>query len=116
MKSDPPAKIIELCTLTPHYQGPRGWRTNWEGVRILEAIDQESRIKGNDLRDVDTVAFVMHQPRLQQLLATMTSQDQSRFRSLTYSEGIRIKANSFDEFFQGKAVADGWFSHDARLT
>ena len=102
----PLAKIVQLCTLTPHYQGPRKWLGNWNGVRMLESIAQEARLTGNDLRELETAAFVLHQPRLQQLLATMTSQEESLFNPISYSEGICLHANSVDSLIQGKGKVE----------
>lgn len=103
----PLAKVVELCTLTPHYQGPRKWQGNWQGIQILEAIIRESELTGNDLRKLDAVAFILHQPRLTQLLASMTSQGESRFVDLGYSEGVCLNADLLDAFLQGKGKEDG---------
>jgi hypothetical protein len=77
---------------------------------MLEAITQESNFKRKDLRELDTVAFILHQPRLQQLLATMTSQGESHFGGIKYSEGFCIRAGSIEGFLGGQGVVE------ARLT
>ena len=102
----PQAKIVALCALTPHYQGPREWRCRegWKGVRILETISYEARATGNDLRALDVSAFVMHQPRLLQLLAGMTSESEPRFARIGYSEGVCVEAESFDAFLRGEGT------------
>jgi len=98
---NPPAMVVELCTLTPHYQGPREWRGEaWQGVRIPKAIIREAELTVNDLRDLDVVAFILHQPRLKQLLASMTSREESEF-GFHYSEGVCLTADSLDAFLQG---------------
>ena len=98
--------VVELCTLTPHYQGPRGSRGNWRGVQMLEGITQESNFKRKNLRELDTVAFILHQPRLQQLLATMTSQGETQFSGIKYSEGFCIRAESIEAFLRGQGVVE----------
>ena len=104
----PAAKVVQLCALTPHYQGPREWRCSkeWKGVRILATIDNESRATGNDLRTFDVVAFVMHFPRLAQLLGGMTSESESQF-TLSCSEGVCVEAESFDAFLRGEGKEVG---------
>ena len=104
MGGDPPARVVTLCALTPHYQGPKAWRCReeWKGVRILETIGHEARATGNDLRALDVVAFVMHQPRLLQLLAGVTSESESRYVKIGYSEGVCVEAESFDAFLRGE--------------
>lgn len=104
---DPPAKVVDLCTLTPHFQGPRAWRGRWQGTQILEAIIQESESTGNDLRELAVTTFILHQPRLQQLLASMTSQEELSFSDIGYSEGVCLKADSLDVFLKGGAVQEG---------
>lgn len=100
------APIVELCTLTPHYQGPKEWRCKWEGVHILKAIIREAELKVSNLRELEVVAFILHKPRLQQLLESMTSQDESRFDGIRYSEGVCLKAESLNGFLQGKGEED----------
>ena len=103
---DPPAKVVELCALTPHYQGPRESRGTWQGISMLQTIIRELELTGNDLNKLDVVVFVMHQPRLQQLLASMTSQSESKFK-VDYSEGVFLRADSLDDFSKGKGQEDG---------
>lgn len=93
--------VVELCTLTPHYQGPRRHRGDWRGSRMLEAIAQESLLRSKDLRKLDTVAFILHQPRLAQLLALITSRDESEFSDFRYSEGVCIRTESNEDCFAG---------------
>ena len=73
---DPPAKVVELCALTPHYQGPREsrgtWqgigimqtiiraltsRGTWQGIHILQTIIRELELTGNDLNKLDVVVL-----------------------------------------------------------
>jgi|GEM_PF-5851941 len=61
-------RVVELCALTPHFQGPREWRAKgqqWTGIDILKTIDRECTLAGSALRQLDTVAFIMHKPRLE---------------------------------------------------
>ena len=103
---NPAAKVVELCTLTPHYQGPRELRGKWQGIQILQAIDRESKLTGNDLGEITVVGFVLHQPGLQQLVASMTSEEESRFENIAYSEGVCLRADSLDVFLEGKGEVD----------
>ncbi len=105
-----PAQVIELCTLTPHYQGPRAWRESgkpWKGADMLAAIDRETKLRQYDLRQLENVAFILHKPRLEQLLAAMTSQDEGKFRDLEYSQGVVVNAESLEAFLQGKGKEEG---------
>lgn len=104
---DPPPRVEELCTLTPHYQGPRQWRGQWHGSQLLEAIVHEAAAIGAGLEQFEVVAFILHQPRLQQLAASMASQDESRFRDLEYSEGVCLYAESLQAFLNGQGTQDG---------
>jgi phosphohistidine phosphatase SixA len=104
------AKVVELCTLTPHYQGPRELRQKgekWQGLQMLGDIIRESESMISDLRELEVLAFILHWPRLEQLLASMTSKDESCFYNVGYSEGICLKAESLDDLLQGKAEKDG---------
>jgi hypothetical protein len=107
------ADVVELCTLTPHYQGPRKYRGNWRGVHMLETIEQEARFRGKDLRKVYAPVFILHQPRLQQLLAIMTSQDESAFSSTKYSDGVCVRADSLDSLFRGQGEVEAALTGDS---
>jgi phosphohistidine phosphatase SixA len=103
----PSAEIVELVTLTPYFQGPRKLRGNGRGSDMLVSIAQESRAIGKDLRRFNTIAFILHQPRLQQLIQVMTSQSEHQFYDIRYSEGIYLRSVSFEALFigQGKIEA-----------
>jgi phosphohistidine phosphatase SixA len=102
-----PAKVVALCTLTPHFQGPRQWRGNWQGIRILESVIEESELMVKEVGDLEAIAFVLHQPRLKQLLAVMTSQAESRFEDIGYSNGTVLTVDSLRALLQGKGIEDG---------
>jgi phosphohistidine phosphatase SixA len=104
---DPPARLEELCTLTPHYQGPRPQIEPWRSRQLLEAIAHEAAAIGAGLDQFDVVAFVLHRPRLQQLAASMASRDESRFDGLEYSEGVCLSAVSLQGFLDGRGTQDG---------
>jgi Histidine phosphatase superfamily (branch 1) len=100
--------ILELCTLTPHFQGPRDKRGEWgTGIDILSAIQEESLATGNDLASVEVIAIVLHKPRLEQLLGGVMAQDQSRHRDLDYAEGVCVTATSLAALLQGKGQQEG---------
>jgi phosphohistidine phosphatase SixA len=112
-KGDPSAGVIELCTLTPHFQGPREFRTKpqqWSGTEILRAVVRESKLAGYDLDQLDTVVLIMHKPRLERLLAGMTSRDQSQFRDIEYAGGVALKPSDLALLLQGAGEEDGRFS------
>jgi hypothetical protein len=106
----PDAQVVELCTLTPHFQGPRGLRGNWHGVHILKEIIREAELKVDNLRDLEFITLILHKPRVAQLLAAVTSQDISRFEHLAYLQGVCVNAVSLDALFQGKGEEDPAFS------
>jgi hypothetical protein len=101
---------VELCSLTPHFQGPREWLRSgraWGGIDILVTIDREARLAGSDFRQLDTVALIMHKPRLEQLLSAMTSRDQSQFRAIEYAGGVYLTAATLDVLLQGNGQPEG---------
>ena len=111
------ARIIQLCSLTPHYQGPRAFRDTkrvWTGLDILISIDKESKCKGQDMRKKKTIAMILHKPRLEQLLAGMTSQDEGTFRDLDYASGVCLKAESFDSLLQGRVLESATLSSQTK--
>lgn len=63
-----------LCALTPQFPGSVSWAKTekWAGVAILEWLISESEKTGYNLSETDTAVFVMHKPRMRQLLAGMT--------------------------------------------
>ena len=69
---------------------------------MLESVAQEASLSGNDLREHDTAAFVLHWPRVQQLLVTMTSQTESDIGTIDYSEGVCVNAESVDALLERK--------------
>lgn len=98
------ADVVELCSLTPHYQGPREWRNSerrWTGLEILKTVDKESDCIGRGMRQFDTVAMILHKPRIEQILAGLTLQDEARFRDLDYGSGVWAKGDSWDTLLQG---------------
>jgi hypothetical protein len=123
-----PAEVVELLTLAPHYKGPRAWQDRREKERteaawlpvILEAIDLESQLKGYNLRNLNVVAFVLHVPRLQQLIKGMTAQtarppffDNKSFEKFfEYSEGIHLTAASFDDLLRGRGEVMGYLPRE----
>jgi len=109
---DPPASVVELLTLTPYFQGPRRSRGNWQGSHMLESISEESRLTGNDLRRLNTVAFILHQPRLDQLLEAMNLHSQLPSNNIIdYSEGIICRADSLDGLLRGYSKLIGRVGH-----
>ncbi|MBV8417264.1 MAG: histidine phosphatase family protein [Verrucomicrobia bacterium] len=124
MGGSPPAEVVELLTLAPRYQGPRAWLDRPEKERteaawlpvILEAIDHESQLKGYNLRNLNVVTFVLHVPRLQQLIRGMTAQtarppffDLESFDNFFgCSEGIHLTAASFDDLLRGRGEVMGY--------
>jgi len=100
------ATISDLLTLTPHFQGLRRSRGNWHGSAILESLLQETRVVGCDLSTFETVVFILHQPRLMQLLQVMTSQNQSQFSAIGYSEGVHLCCDSIDALSQGQSKTE----------
>jgi phosphohistidine phosphatase SixA len=101
------AKVIQICSLTPHYQGPREFRETknvWTGLDILRSVDKESRARGQDIRELATVAMILHKPRVEQLLAGMTSKDDALFHDIEYASGRFLKAESFDDVLQGSVL------------
>lgn len=124
MGGSPRAQVVELLTLAPNYKGPRAWldrpekectEAAWLPV-ILEAIDLESQLKGYNLRNLNVVTFVVHVPRLQQLIKGMTAQtarppffDNKSFDNFfEYSEGIHLTAASFDDLLRGRGEVMGY--------
>jgi hypothetical protein len=81
----------------------------WHGNRLLQAIGREAQALGNDLQQYEVVMFVMHQPRLQQLAASVTSQDESRFRGIEYGEGVCLRADSVQAMLDGTGTEEGPF-------
>ena len=102
------AKIVELCTLTPQFPGSASWAgpQKWAGIEILEWIRSEAEQTGNDLRKLEVAVFVMHEPRLRQLLAGMTSEGESGL-SFGFSEGVCLIAESLNGFLAGKGRRNG---------
>jgi len=101
-------KVVELCTLTPQFPGRAVWAgpQNWAGINILEWIRSEAEYTGNDLRKLGVAVFVLHDPRIRQLLEGMTSGKYSQLM-FKYSEGICLSADSLDAFLEGKGEQDG---------
>jgi hypothetical protein len=67
--------------------------------------ESELMIKG--LGDLEAMAFILHRPRLGQLLAAMTSQAETRFDDIGYSGGVILTVDSLEALLQGKGVEDG---------
>jgi hypothetical protein len=70
---------------------------------MLPVTLEECKARGHMLSEFDPVAFVMHQPRLQQLAGAMTSGDQFDFEGLHYAQGICLLGSSINDFLAGKA-------------
>jgi broad specificity phosphatase PhoE len=99
------AEIVELCSLTPHYQGPREWRDSvrkWTGLEILKTVQMESECLRRGVRQFDTIAIILHKPRIEQLIAGITSEQEGRFRDLDYGSACLLQAPSFNALFQGR--------------
>ena len=103
----PLAKVVALCTLTPHFQGRRQWRGNWQGIHILESVIEESELMVKGVGDLEAIAFVLHRPRLQQLLAVMTPGTESRFEDIGYSKGVVLTVDSLGALLKGEGIEDG---------
>jgi len=71
----------------------------------FEEIIRESGQNKYDLSKLDLVAFVLHHPRLNQLLERLTSQSVSRGKP-DYSEAVCLTADSLGEFLQGKGYEE----------
>jgi phosphohistidine phosphatase SixA len=103
-----PTKVVELCTLTPQFPGSAVWALDktWAGIPILEWITSEAEKTGNDLARLSVAVFVMHQPRMTQLLSSMTGGRVTR-SSFAFAEGICVSAASIDLFLAGLGKQDG---------
>jgi phosphohistidine phosphatase SixA len=106
--SEVAAPVVELCALTPQFPGSASWAKTekWAGVAILEWLISETEKTGYDLSEMDTAVFVMHEPRMRQLLAGMTEGTIST-RTFSFSEGICLQAHSLHEFVEGRGKQDG---------
>jgi phosphohistidine phosphatase SixA len=105
--------IVELCTLTPQFPGSASWleaswreKEKWDNHTILDWIVSETKKTGYDLSETDAAVFVMHQPRMQQLLAEMTGKT-IKISNTGFSEGICLQAPSLHEFVEGRGKQDG---------
>jgi phosphohistidine phosphatase SixA len=90
---DPPASVVAISTLTPHEPYD------------FEGIIRESEQTGHDLSRLELVAFVLHHPRLNQLLGRLTSQPVSP-GAPKYSEAVCLTADSLGDFLEGKGKVD----------
>ena len=86
----PPASVVGVGTLTPHEPYD------------FEEIIRESEQTGHDLSKLELVAFVLHHPRLNQLLMRLTSQPAPPVVP-KYSEAVCLTADSLGDFLKGKA-------------
>ncbi len=84
-----PAAVVALDMLTPHQE------------YTFEKIILESEQKGHDLSDLDQVAFVLHHPRLNQLVARLTTQPESRTEP-EFAEAVCLTADSLADFINGQ--------------
>ena len=91
MGGNPPAAVVAIGALTPHDPSPF----------TFEEIIRQSEQTEHDLRIQEVVAFVMHHPRLNQLLAALTSQPVSQ-EAPNYAEAICLMADSLNDFLAGK--------------
>jgi len=48
--------------------------------------------------------MILHKPRVEQLLAGMTSKDDALFHDIEYASGRFLKAESFDDVLQGSVL------------
>ena len=83
------AAVVAINTLTPHKE------------YTVEKIISESEQNGHDLSNVDQVAFVLHHPRLNQLVAMLTSQPESQMES-EFAGGVCLEADSLADFINGQ--------------
>jgi phosphohistidine phosphatase SixA len=103
------APIIELCSLTPHYQGPREWIGKWEGSLMTRTILLEAEARVDNLRDLDAIVLILHKPRLEQLISAMSNgwKPNPQEGDLSYSEGLCLVGQSIEAFVEGNAQQDG---------
>lgn len=105
IRVDPIAPVVELCTLTPHYQGPAGSTgALWHGVKMLESVIHEAHLAVKNLGSLETIAVITHWPRIGQLLAAMTKQTALEATLIPYAEGAVVGAASIESLLdqQGK--------------
>jgi phosphohistidine phosphatase SixA len=86
---NPLAALVAINTLTPHEE------------YTFERIILESEQNGHDLSKLEQVAFVLHHPRLNQLLARLTSQPESP-GAPKFAGAVCLTADSLDDFIKGK--------------
>lgn len=100
--------VVELCTLTPQFRGSASWAQTekWAGHAILKWIISETEKTGYDLNETDTAVFVMHEPRISQLIEGMTK-GTILTGNFSFSEGICLQAPSLRHFVKGQGKQDG---------
>jgi len=89
--ADAPAPVIPLRLLTPHQ------------LFSVQGIFLEAKENGHDLSSQDVVAFVLHHPRVNQLLSELTSQPGSK-KELRFGTGVCLTADSLHNFLEGNSV------------
>lgn len=113
---DASIQVAELCTLTPHFQGPQHWRgENWKGVRLFAEIVRETQAVRKDFGKLSVVAFIMHQPRMREILGSMTGRNETEFE-FKYSEGICLRADSLGAFLIGKSTEECSFRINEKVS
>ncbi len=102
------AEVVEMCALTPQFPGSTAWalERTWAGIPILQWIAGEATKTGNDLERLRVAVFVMHQPRLTQLLSGITGGTVTR-SSFGFGDGICVRAASLDRLLAGQGEAHG---------
>jgi phosphohistidine phosphatase SixA len=80
--------VISLDSLTPHHEFS------------LDMILSESLEKEVDLGTLEVVVFVLHHPRLNQLVARMTKQPESE-ETPEYADGVCVTAASLEDIRNG---------------
>ena len=88
--------VVAMETLTPHQE------------YTFEKIIVEAAQEGHDLSKLDQVAFVLHHPRLNQLVARLTSQPESPMEP-EYAGGVCLTADSLADFINGQGKEDCTF-------
>jgi phosphohistidine phosphatase SixA len=83
--------VAPLRTLTPHEE------------YTFDAIVQEAADRGYDLRKFQEVGVVLHHPRLNQLLAKLTSRPESPFEP-AFAQAVCVRARSLQDFVKGKGL------------
>jgi len=90
------ANVTEMETLTPR-RSPLP--PSWNGT-FTHMVD-ETKTAGYDLSKLNVIAFVLHFPRINQLLAVLTATGTS-LNEPGFAEAIYVRADTFDALCAGK--------------